>query len=166
MPKFTVQQDLDHLANLISRHQDGMAIDALLEVPESQMSRRTPQRRLTMLAQQGRLQRFGESRSARYRVTLSDLGTSIRAEVSVVPSPPSEYYVPTSAEGEAIKIFVRQPRQMREPVGYKLALLEQYQPNQTFYLPQSLRDQLHMLGRSPATRALREPSLATFLTVS
>ena len=45
---------------------------------------------------------------------------------------------------------MRQPRQLRSPVGYKLEFLEQYHPNQTAYLPQSLRDQLHALGRSPA----------------
>jgi Fic family protein len=62
----------------------------------------------------------------------------------------ADIYVPTSPEGEAIKAFVRQPRAMRPPVGYKLAFLEQYQPNHTAYLPPSLRDQLHAMGRARA----------------
>jgi len=45
---------------------------------------------------------------------------------------------------------VRQPRQQRKPVSYKNEFLEQYHPNQTAYLPESLRAQLHSLGRSPA----------------
>jgi Fic family protein len=61
-----------------------------------------------------------------------------------------EVYVPTSPEGAEIKAYVRQPRTLRPPVGYKLEFLEQYHPNHTAYLPPGLRDQLHALGRSPA----------------
>ena len=61
-----------------------------------------------------------------------------------------EEYVPTSPQGEEIKAYVRQPRALRPPVGYKLAFLEQYHPNHTAYLPQGLRDQLHSMGGSPA----------------
>jgi hypothetical protein len=61
-----------------------------------------------------------------------------------------EVYVPLSPEGEEIKAYVRQPRAMRAPVGYKLAFLEQYHPNHSAYLPPSLRDQLHAMGRARA----------------
>lgn len=64
----------------------------------------------------------------------------------------AETYVPTSPEGEAIKAYVRQAPQLRKPVGYQLAFLEQYHPNQTAYLPLPLREQLHSLGRSPAEK--------------
>ncbi len=59
-------------------------------------------------------------------------------------------YVPISAEGEAIKAYVRQPRHLRKPVVYRTEFLEQYHPNHTAYLPLKLREQLHALGRSPA----------------
>ena len=61
-----------------------------------------------------------------------------------------EAYVPITPEGEEIKAYVRQPRQQRKPVSYNNAFLEQYHPNQTNYLPEALRVQLHSLGRSPA----------------
>jgi len=61
---------------------------------------------------------------------------------------PTEAYVPTSPQGEEIKAYVRQPRALRAPVGYKLEFLEQYHPNHTAYLTQGLRDQLHTLGRA------------------
>lgn len=57
--------------------------------------------------------------------------------------------MPLSPESVAIKVYVRQPRQNRQPVSYRLEFLEAYHPNQTFYLPESLRAQLHDLGRSP-----------------
>ena len=56
----------------------------------------------------------------------------------------------SSREGEEIKTYVRQPGQQRKPVSYQNEFLEQYHPNQTYYLPESLRAQLHVLGRSPA----------------
>src|SRR3546814_5474200 len=37
----------------------------------------------------------------------------------------------------------------RRPVGYRRAFLDDYQPNDSFLLPQELRTQLHRLGRSP-----------------
>lgn len=61
-----------------------------------------------------------------------------------------EVYVPTSPDGAEINAFVRQPRALRPPVGYKLEFLEQYHPNHTAYLPPGLRDQRHAVGRSPA----------------
>jgi Fic family protein len=64
-----------------------------------------------------------------------------------------EIYVPVSPEGEAIKAYVRQAPQQRRPVSYDLKFLEAYRPNETFYLPEALRNQLHSLGRSPAEQS-------------
>jgi len=65
----------------------------------------------------------------------------------------AEAYVPISPAGEEIRSYVRRPLQGRRPVGYDVGFLEAYHPNQTYYLPQSLCAQLHMLGRSPAAQA-------------
>ena len=64
-----------------------------------------------------------------------------------------EAYVPVSTEGEAVKAYVRQALQQRRPVSYDLKFLESYRTNETFYLPETLRQQLHTLGRSPAEHA-------------
>ncbi len=45
---------------------------------------------------------------------------------------------------------MRQPRQLRRPVGYNMDFLASYQPNESNYLSASLRKQLLSLGRSPA----------------
>ncbi len=63
-------------------------------------------------------------------------------------------YVQTSAEGQEVRAYVSQPRQLRRPVGYQLEFLEQYHPNHTAYLPQNLREQLHSIGRPPEDHAL------------
>ena len=150
MPRVTSQEELDRLVELISKHHDGIGIDALLQSLEGSLQRRSLQRRLAVLVQQGRVQMFGESRGVRYRRPPRIISASTNEKANATGQVSAEIYVPTSLEGEEIKTYVRQPRQLRPPVGYKLEFLEQYHPNQTTYLPQGLRDQLHALGRSPA----------------
>lgn len=150
MPKSILPQELDRLVELISIHSKGIGIEALLQAIDENMSRRTLQRRLALLISQDRIQTSGESRALRYLSTPLVMETSIQQHKNDSNQTSSEVYVPTSPKGDAIKAYVRQPRQLRSPVGYKMEFLEQYHPNQTTYLPQSLRDQLHALGRSPA----------------
>lgn len=48
---------------------------------------------------------------------------------------------------------MQQPLAQRTPVGYQRELLASYQPNITFYLPATVRRQLHAMGRTPAQHA-------------
>ncbi|MBI3285663.1 MAG: Fic family protein [Burkholderiales bacterium] len=153
MPKVTLPQEFDRLQELIARHQDGVGIDALMQRLGAGISRRTLQRRLALLVQQARIQSSGVGRALRYRcaprVVAAEPGHNVQSNLSIY----GEVYVPLSPEGEEVKAYVRQPRQLRQPVGYRQEFLEHYQPNLTAYLPQVLRDQLHALGRSPAGQA-------------
>ena len=150
MPKITPQEELNRLVDLISAHPYGIGIDALLQSIGDSLQRRSLQRRLARLIEQGRVQRLGDARAVRYRCAPLITKVSIQEGENPTDQPSTEIYVPTSPEGKEIKAYVRQARQLRPPVGYKLEFLEQYHPNQTAYLPQGLRDQLHALGRSPA----------------
>jgi Fic family protein len=58
-----------------------------------------------------------------------------------------ESYIPLSDAGREIISCVRQPRQMRKPVGYNQGFLEAYYPNEIWYLPVELREQLHQIGK-------------------
>ncbi|MDR7307526.1 Fic family protein [Rhodoferax saidenbachensis] len=157
MPKLTPSDELDRLVQWIAQHPQGLAVEALT-VAMGDMPRRTLQRRLAALVQARRLELVGLGRAARYVVPSAQ---SFPAAVSALPQLsvqepgadyPTEAYVPTSPEGEAIKAYVRQPRHLRKPVGYQQAFLEAYQPNVTAYLPPELRAQLHVLGQSPAAQ--------------
>ena len=151
MPRLTPPQELDRLVERIAATPDGIGIDGLLQAQGNSLQRRTLQRRLASLVAPGRIQTTGEARAVRYRVALPVINSSSAVtEGADTLHATGETYVPTSPEGETIKAYVRQPRQMRPPVGYKLDFLEQYHPNHTAYLPPDLRDQLHALGRSPA----------------
>ena len=149
MPRLTNPQELAHLVACLAATPDGLGIDELLQAQGNTLQRRTLQRRLASLVAQGRIHRVGEARAARYRVAPNVANARLTAPQATLHAT-GDVYVPISPEGEAIKALVRQPRQLRPPVGYKLEFLEQYHPNHTAYLPPALRDQLHALGRSPA----------------
>lgn len=152
MPRVPHQTELDRLVELISENQKGLGIDAIAQRLENTLLRRTLQRRLALLVEQGRIQMLGEARSVRYVCTSPTVQGVVAAqeEEGDRMRAVGEVYVPTSPEGAKIRAYVRQPRALRQPVGYKLEFLEQYHPNHTAYLPPGLRDQLHALGRSPA----------------
>jgi hypothetical protein len=147
MPRVISRQELDLLIELMGAEPEGMGIDALSQklrdAHHQALPRRTLQRRLALLVTQQRIQMSGGRREARYRA-LPDAGRH-------TPGPASPaVYVPTSAEGAEIRARVNQPRQLRSPVGYQMEFLAQYHPNHSSYLPPDLREQLHILGRSPA----------------
>jgi Fic/DOC family len=151
MPKLTPQRELDQLVKLIAAQPAGVGIEALQKSLGGDVKRRTLQRRLALLVGKGQIEMRGEARSIRYfRSRPRATGVVFATDNVDTCEASAEIYVPTSREGEEIKAYVRQPRHLRPPVGYKLQFLEQYQPNQTSYLPQGLLDQLHAMGRSPA----------------
>ena len=149
MPSITLPTELDQLVALIAAQAGGLGIDAIAKLQGNHLTRRTLQRRLALLGKQGRIQMLGEARAVRYVCTsqVNKGFASIRAPMPTLQAT-GEVYVLTSPEGGEIKAYVRQPRAMRAPVGYKLAFLEQYHPNHTAYLPPGLRDQLHTMGRA------------------
>lgn len=154
MPKVIRSEEFDQIAELVGRFPDGAELDQILASFGDGLSRRSLQRRLAELIAQGRLSGGREKKSFKYRLAhrpgtleVKEEGDSGRMAAS------GEVYIPTSAEGERIKTYVRQPIQGRRPVGYNIEFLEAYRPNETWYLPDKLRGQLHTLGRSPAGHA-------------
>jgi hypothetical protein len=144
MPHAPLPPELDRLIRRIAEYPEGVGIDTLLRGLGDSVQRRTLQRRLASLVAQGSIQKSGEARAARYR-------PAPPSSPALTPVPaPTEPELPTSPEGQAIRAYVHQARQHRQPVGYRVAFLEQYHPNHTAYLPPALREQLHTLGRSPA----------------
>jgi hypothetical protein len=143
-----VQPALDHLAALVAQYPQGVSIDALLQALGGTVQRRTLQRRLALLQRQGRIAAQGVARATRYLPPAAPAAAPAGSAGSTQPLD-----IPLSAEGAEARTHVRQPRQLRQPVGYHAEFLQQYQPNQTAYLPTSLRAQLHDMGRSPSEQA-------------
>ncbi len=145
--------DLDRVCAAIAPHPDGLGIDRLLQALNGALSRRTLQRRLAALALQGQLVATGAGRATRYRLAPTPTPTPTPTVTTATSASDGEAQIPLSAEGAEIRTHIRQPRQARQPVGYRMDFLAAYQPNTSAYLPTALREQLHALGRSPAADA-------------
>ena len=149
MPKIISKDDFDRLIATIQRHPQGIDAEDLQAEMGGAVSRRTIQRRLSQLVAEQRIIGERGHRSVRYR--LGNRGVVALAALQVEAR--AEGYIPVSPEGEQVRAYVRQPVQGRRPVGYDVAFLDAYHPNQTWYLPEGLRSQLHALGRSPDDHA-------------
>lgn len=146
MTRTTSAEQLLQIESVVAgfSHGAGIAtIEAQLErVNGHKPNRRTLQRRLQKLVEQNRLTTSGESIALVYKAVSG-------AEAQLPGVAELELYVSVSAEGAAIRDQVRRALMHRRPVGYRREFLQAYLPGTTFYLPESLRRQLHDMGRTP-----------------
>lgn len=119
------------LAELLARHPD--------------VARRTAQRWISQLIEAGQLAAVGEGRARRY---LAVRTAAIAASVSPTEQDIFPAYIPLSADSRDVLAYVDQPLQARKPVGYQRDFLDAYRPNVTWYLSESLRRQLHRMGKT------------------
>lgn len=121
------------LAELLAHHPD--------------VARRTAQRWISEWLAQGRLLAQGEGRARRYRS-----GTAT-ASHEASRQDPLIGILPLSADSRDILAYIDQPMQARKPVGYQREFLDSYQANTTWYLSETLRRQLHKMGRTAQASA-------------
>jgi len=120
------------------------SLTALLRPLRRRLSRRTLQRRIEAMVDDGRVVREGVGRAVRYRVAPVDDTVNVvqdddRARASGAP-------LTLSDDGAALRALVRRPLSARTPTSYDVALLDGYRPNATFLLPSTLRADLRALG--------------------
>jgi len=112
------------------------------------LSRRTLQRRLAQLVEQGRLTAQGHGSARRY--SRSYVLNAEPGDFRIIGQPVKfEIYLPISTDGENIKQLVRRPIQERDPVSYNQEFLDAYRPNNSYYLPGETRQRLLELGGLP-----------------
>jgi hypothetical protein len=161
MPKTIDPNELTRLRDLVGRFADGVSIEPLLRAVRRKLSRRTLQRRLAQLVADKQLEMRGAGRHITYHVPVRGASpTAHLGELTLAAT--AEIYVPLHPESEALKLQVRQPIALRKPVGYDIAFLDAYEPNVTFYLDASLREQLLGLGRAPVRVATNAVVAGTF----
>lgn len=154
MPRATPTEELQLIESILAGHPGGLGISAIEAEIErhqgSKLNRRTLQRRLQKLVDTQRLTTEGESIALIYKIAVASQMTQLTGGVSSSSTVGGrlELYVPVSPEGAAIRDQVRLPLMHRRPVGYQREFLENYQPGATFYLSESLRLQLHEMGRT------------------
>ena len=125
------------LAELLATHPD--------------VARRTAQRVIAKLIDSGQVTALGEGRARRYfRADARSSGAVLATAVDNFPS-----VIPLSADSQDILAYIDQPLEARKPVGYQRDFSDTYRSNETWYLSESLRRQLHRMGR---TTDINEPA--------
>ena len=159
-----IDHQLDLLQKVIDQHPEGISQPEVAEAYRAAagpaLEERTLQRRLNVLAQDGRVRAEGETRARRYSPKAEARPRSRRAHIGTAPATvvshekaPAEgdafSAIPLSEVAAAALARVRRPVAARRPIGYDEAFLRQYQPGRNWYLPAGLRERLHEMGRTP-----------------
>lgn len=118
---------LEAIEAAVAVQPDGASLAQIADVLTEPGARRTLQYCLRFLVSNGRLQLDGTGRAARYRLP-ADASTAEVAEDDFVD------IIPLSEGGRDVRHYLRQPGEMRQPVGYDQDFLDRYQPNATFFL--------------------------------
>ncbi len=126
----------ENIIDLIRQTPTGLSRGQIHDQLNFQIHEKTLQRRLNQLIVEQRIQRIGQRKGARY-LPLITHGLDV-AE----PSTPAY-----SSEAKDSLAFLRTPAYSRPPVTYRRGWLDDYQPNETFYLPKQTRDGLLAEGR-------------------
>jgi len=146
-----LEEELQTIEKAVRHHPDGATAQQVADSLQEPPPRRTLQYRLKYLVDHHRLVMEGEGRWARYRPpqVRPAVGTAAgRAEARAE----GEAVLPLSKPGAEIQAYVRKPPEMRKPVGYNRAFLDEYRPNESFYLMAAERAHLREVG-TPAIAA-------------
>jgi len=150
MPK-KLAPDLEHrLEAEIARHPEGVAPTPLFKNFETEASPRSLARIVKRLARRQRISVSGNGPATRYFSAAEVRASVATAQGASTAQAFAEVYVPISGDSEMLREWVRRPITQRRPVGYDRKLLDDYRPNETFYLNDAdWRTRLHEIGRSP-----------------
>lgn len=136
------------LLNSIQASGNGLTLAELL-TQRPDIARRTAQRLIAKLIQSGQVTALGKGRARRYFGAGPQTDREApAATVDIFPS-----FIPLSADSRDILAYIDRPPEARKPVGYQRDYLEAYRPNETWYLSESLRRQLHKMGRTADVNA-------------
>jgi fido (protein-threonine AMPylation protein) len=142
------------LYRAISEAPNGLGIDAISSQFSEQGSRRTLQRKLDEMVRSGSIERLGKARATKYHAvrgappppeTAPETPSRLwQSESMVLREDPPEASEPL----RELRDYFREHYSLRKPVGYRRSLLDDYRPNETFYLPESTRTHLRERGQS------------------
>lgn len=152
MPKKLAADLAARIEAEIFRHPEGLAAGAVYDAFAKEASPRSLLRILERLVRHKKILAQGESRATRYLPPVIH-GSGELVAGSAQLSAEVEVYVPLTGESGMLREWVRRPITQRRPVGYDRKLLDDYRPNETFYLNNAdWRARLREIGRTPLTQ--------------
>lgn len=160
MPRLLSPNLLELVETELAAFPEGCAVEDLSARLADWASRRSLQRRLAQWVATGRLRAVGIKKGRRYLLPCAYGGRKMAGAAAAIAEPagfdaqgPQEEYPPISTAAREVRALIRRPLFDRPSVGYRREFLDEYQPNQTAYLPDPVRRYLHQLG------SLRQPQL-------
>ena len=137
----SIKEQESAILRSIVGYPNGLTIHQIKEQIGWKSEIRQLQRRLEKLLKSGAIDRNGYTRAIRYTPVI---GPSFVQE----PEFESRNHNITLSEGAAeIILELSKPDRLRNPVGYNRDFLESYRPNKDYYLSETERDKLAMMGR-------------------
>lgn len=150
MAKPIPTHEYEAILNAVGQFSGGADIQQIEALLVSRRSRRSLQRWLSVLIEQGLLRKTGRGRATHYlRGEIVTSSVQVTSQAKSVAQ--AEILIPLSSEAKEIEAHVRQPVQLRTPVGYNRKFLDSYRPNDSFYLPVSTRSELLAHGQVVGT---------------
>lgn len=153
MPKKLAPDLADRMEAEIRQHPEGTPATSLYRAFAQEASPRSLLRILDRLVRRERILAKGGSRATRYLppAPIKDIVLAIDARETPLPlRAEAEVYVPLTGDAPMLRNWVRRPISQRRPVGYDRKLLDDYRPNETFYLNNAeWRARLRDIGRTP-----------------
>lgn len=143
MPKQIAQNELEAIINIVAKFPDGVPLRKIMESLNIPISRRNVQHRLIFLVKKGLLHSEGNARARLYRLPSRE-GKDIQGRFEAY----NTHAISLSPEAEEIQREVIRPIQARTPVGYNIQFLDEYRPNVTYYLSESIRQRLFEVGKT------------------
>ncbi len=142
MPKKS-KKEIEDLAEIVKSHPYGISIDDLLHLINDVTPKRTIQYRLSKLVKSGILRIEGAGRNSKYYINQVIEHNQKPENVETIKT---TFTIPLSLEGKEARNQISAPIQLRQHVSYQRKFLDSYEPNKTFYLPQSTTEKLFKLG--------------------
>ena len=138
--KKTIQSQKDEIFEIISRYPKGLSRGEIKQLIPFPINYKTLQRRLSGLMEEGRVNRAGNRKSARYYPLKT---TSDKNKGQFVPKNEGIF-----SQNSLKKLkFLDTPAHSRKLISYRREFLESYDPNLTFYIPNDLQESLSSRGR-------------------
>lgn len=137
------KKNLENLVEIVKRHPNGIAIEELLHFIDNAVPKRTVQYRLSALVKSGTLKIIGIGKNSKYYINEVE---EIKQTLEKAETTQTAFTIPLSLEGEEVRKQISLPIQLRQHVSYRREFLDSYEPNNTFYLPQSVIEKLSKLG--------------------
>ena len=148
----TIQDELDAILKCLRKAKQPLSIGMLMRQLETDSHQKTIQRRLKMLVERGDVIAEGEKKSRTYHLASSE--TIVTDSNSGSDHYPSNEKSSTdsshpifSKESISKLTYLDTPPYGRKKSSYKHSLIDDYIPNETIYVPLSVRKRLHDIGR-------------------